>query len=216
VPKKRTIVLADEQTLFREGIVALCEATHQYRVIGQCGDGQSAIKMIAALAPDAAVLDLGLPRLYALAVIQKARLADSFPKFLVLSTRPDRKTVVEVLRAGANGYVLKNDPGSCLLQGLGEILAGSIYVSPQFELAKVFRGRAAPRWRETYEQLSAREYQVFNLLVQGLRGKDIADRLDLNQKTVSTYRTNLMTKLNIYDVAGLVKFAVRRKLIPLR
>ncbi len=216
MPKKRTIVLADEQTLFREGIAVLCEATRQYRVVGQCGDGQSAIKMIGALAPDVAVLDLGLPKLYALAVIQKTRLAESSPKFLVLSTRRDRKTVVEVLRAGANGYVLKHDPATCLLQGLGEILAGSIYVSPQFELAKVFRGNAAPHWRKPYEQLSAREYQVFNLLVQGLRGKDIAGRLDLSQKTVSTYRANLMTKLNIYDVAGLVKFALRRKLISLR
>ncbi len=212
--KKATIVLADEQTLFREGLAALCEATRQYRVIGQAADGQNASKLIAALSPDLAVLDLGLPRLYALAVIQKARLAESFPKFLVLSTRPDRKTVLEVLRAGANGYLLKNDPASALLRALPEILTGSIYVSPQFELVKVFKGTTPPRC-EDYERLSAREHQVFTFLVQGLRGKEIADRLDLSQKTVSTYRANLMRKLNIEDVAGLVKLAVRKKLIPL-
>jgi DNA-binding NarL/FixJ family response regulator len=216
VSKKTTIVLADEQTLFREGIAALCEATRQYRVTGHAADGRSAIKMIAALAPDIAILDLGLPKLYALAVIQKARVADSYPKFLVLSTRRDRKTVLEVLRAGANGYLLKSDPASCLLRALQEIMAGSIFVSPQFELVKVFKRTPAGLWRASYDQLSAREHQVFTLLVQGLRGKEIADRLDLNQKTVSTYRANLMSKLNIYDVAGLVKFAVRKKLIPLR
>jgi DNA-binding NarL/FixJ family response regulator len=217
VLKKTTIVLADEHTLFREGIAALCEATRQYRIVGQAGDGQSASRIISSLAPDVAILDLGLPKLYALAVIQKARLAESFPKFLVLSTRRDRKTVLEALRAGANGYLLKNDPASCLFQALREILAGSIYVSPQFELVNVFKGTAAARRQSSsYEQLSPREHQVFTLLVQGLRGKEIADRLDLSEKTVSTYRTNLMSKLNIYDVPGLVKFAVRRKLIPLR
>ncbi len=70
--------------------------------------------------------------------------------------------------------------------------------------------------KASYEQLSAREYQVFTLLVEGLRGKDIADRLDLSQKTVSTYRANIMRKLNIHDIAGLVRYAVRKKLIPLR
>ena len=215
MPKKTTIVLADEQSLFREAIAVLCEATRQYRVVGHASDGRSAIKMIGALAPDIAILDLGLPKLYALAVIQKARLAVSFPKFLVLSTRRDSKTVLEALRAGANGYLLKNDPASCLFHALREILTGSIYVSPQFDLVRVFKGAAARLRRASYERLSAREHQVFTLVLQGLRGKEMADRLDLSQKTISTYRANLMSKLDIYDVPGLVKFAVRKKLIPL-
>jgi DNA-binding NarL/FixJ family response regulator len=216
VPKQKTIVLADEQTLFREGLAALCEATRQYRVVGQTGDGKTAVRLIGATAPDVAILDLGLPNLYALAIIQKTRQSASCPKFLVLSTRPDRKTVVEVLRAGANGYLLKNDPVSCLMQALREIQTGSIYVSPQFELAQVFKGDDAQPRRASYDKLSPREYQVFSLVIQGLRGKDIADRLDLSQKTVSTYRANLMSKLSIYDVPGLVRFALRKKLIPLR
>ena len=214
--KKTTIVLADEQTLFREGTAALCEATRQYKVIGQCADGRSAVRMIGALRPDVAILDLGLPKLYALSVIQKLRQSEACLKFMVLAMRRDRKTVLEVLRAGASGYLLKTDSIVALLQGLREMLAGSICISPQFEAAKVFRSTAAPPRHESYDQLSAREYQVFTLLIQGLRGKEIADRLDLSQKTVSTDRANLMNKLNIYDVPGLVKLALRKKLIPLR
>lgn len=212
---KKTIVLADEQTLFREGTAALCEATRLYSVAGQCADGRSAVRMIGDLRPDISILDLGLPRLHALSVIQKLQRTDPKLKFLVLGMRRDGKTVLEVLRSGASGYLLKSDSIAVLLRGLREILAGSICISPQFEAAKIFRSAAASLRQESYEQLSPREYQVFTLLIQGLRGKEIADRLDLSQKTVSTYRVNLMNKLNIYDVPGLVKLALRKKLIPI-
>jgi DNA-binding NarL/FixJ family response regulator len=213
-PRKTTIVLADEQTLFCEGIAAICESAPQYRVVGYCGDGRSAVKMIRSLAPDVAILDLGLPKLYALSVVQQVRQSGPLPKILILSMRRDRKTVFEALRSGANGYLLKNDLSTSLLDGLREIVTGSIFVSPQFKLTEVFGARASAPPAKPYERLSAREHQVFTLLVQGLRGKEIADRLDLSPKTVDTYRSKLMQKLNIYDLAGLVKFAIRKKLIP--
>lgn len=215
MPKKTTILLADEQTLFREALGAFFDAAHNLRVAGLCGDGKSASSMIAALVPDIAILDLGLPRLFALEVIRKARLAGSPCRFVVLSMRRDRKTVIEVLRSGASGYVLRTDPAASLLRAVREIQAGCVYVSPQLALAEVFRGSPPASPGEAYEKLSPREYQVFTLLIEGLRGKDIAGRLDISQKTVSTYRTNLMLKLNIDDIAGLVRYAVRKKLAPL-
>ncbi len=213
-PKTTTIFLADEQTLFCEGLVAICEITGQFRVVGHCRDGRSAVKMIRGLSPDVAILDLGLPKLYALSVVQQLRQFGSSSKILILSMRRDRKTVLEALRAGANGYLLKSDPSHSLLDGVREVLAGSIFVSPQFKLAEIFSTGEAASPETPYEQLSAREHQVFTLLVEGLRGKEIADRLDLSPKTVGTYRSKLMRKLNIHDVAGLVKFAIRKKLIP--
>jgi two-component system, NarL family, response regulator NreC len=213
-PKKTTIFLADEQTLFCEGLVAICEGTRQFRVVGHCRDGRSAVKLIRSLSPDVALLDLGLPKLYALAVVQQLRQFGSSAKILVLSMRRDRKTVLEALRAGANGYLLKTDHSHSLLHGVREVLTGSIFVSPQFKLAEIFRHGPSVPPETPYEQLSAREHQVFTLLVEGLRGKEIADRLDLSPKTVGTYRAKLMRKLNIHDVAGLVKFAIRKKLIP--
>ena len=215
MPKKTTIVLADEQTLFREGLAVICESTREFRVAGHCGDGRSAVKMIEALAPDIAILDLGLPKLYTQAAIRKLRQGQRCPQILVLSMRRDREAVLDVLRSGANGYLLKNDPASCLLEGLRTIAAGSIYVSPQFKLAEIFDRSWQVPARKSFEQLPAREHQVFMLLVQGLSGKDIADRLELSQKTVSTYRANLMSRLGISDLPGLVRYALRKKLISL-
>ena len=95
------------------------------------------------------------------------------------------------------------------------MLGGSIFISPQFKLADIFSTSEEAPPQKPYEQLSAREHQVFTLMVDGLRAKEIANQLDLSPKTVNTYRSNLMTKLNIHDVPGLVKFAIRKKLIPL-
>jgi two-component system response regulator NreC len=214
-PKKASVLLADEQTLFMEGLARVCEETQCYRVVGQCNDGRSAVRMIRSTAPDIAVLDLGLPKLYALAVVQEVRQAGLTPKIVILSMRRDRKTVLESLRTGANGYVLKSDPASCLIEALDDVLGGSIYVSPRFKLADVFSTSEDAPPQKPYEQLSAREHQVFTLLVDGLRSKEIASQLGLSPKTVNTYRSNLMSKLNIHDLPGLVKFAVRKKLIPL-
>jgi DNA-binding NarL/FixJ family response regulator len=214
-PKKVSILLADEQTLFTEGLARVCEETQRYRVVGHCGDGRSAVQMIRSTLPDIALLDLGLPKMYTLAVVQEVRSAGIASKIVILSMRRDRKTVLEALRSGANGYVLKSDPASCLLGALDEVLGGSIFISPQFKLADIFSTSEEAPPQKPYEQLSAREHQVFTLMVDGLRAKEIANQLDLSPKTVNTYRSNLMTKLNIHDVPGLVKFAIRKKLIPL-
>jgi two-component system, NarL family, response regulator NreC len=214
-PKKASVLLADEQTLFMESLTRVCEETQRYRVVGHCRDGRSAVRMIRSVKPDIAVLDLGLPKMYALAVVQEVRQSSFAPKIVILSMRRDRKSVLESLRTGANAYVLKSDPVSCLLDALHEVLGGSIYVSPQFKLGDIFSTDGNAPSQKPYEQLSAREHQVFTLLVQGLRSKEIADQLDLSPKTVNTYRSNLMSKLNIHDLPGLVKFAIRKKLIPL-
>jgi DNA-binding NarL/FixJ family response regulator len=130
---------------------------------------------------------------------------------VVLSARGDRKLVLECLRAGVNAFVLKSGPSRNLLDALEQIMTGGIYVSPELQLEKIF---AAPRIEtaDPLETLSSREYQVFSLLIDGVRAKEIAARLDLSPKTVDTYRASLMRKLDIHDVAGLVKFAIQRDL----
>ncbi|MFN3325405.1 MAG: response regulator [Bryobacteraceae bacterium] len=212
--EKVTILLAEELTLIRESIVVLCETIPGYRVLAQVEDGQSAIEQIESLAPSVAVLDLNLPRLHSLEVIRRVQREGLATKVVTLSTRRDRKTVLEVLRAGASAFVLKSGPARHLLDAIGQVLEGAIYVSPALEIEKLFiteRGRRAES--EPLESLSAREYQVFSLLIEGIRAKEIAARLDLSPKTVDTYRASLMRKLDIHDVAGLVKFAIQKNLI---
>lgn len=211
-PQTYSILLADDLTLVREGLAALCNATPQYKVVGQCSQGSAALRLIETQQPDLAVLDLNLTDLFTLEIVKRVREAGLRTKIIVLSTRGDRKTVVEALRCGVSGFLLKTAPSSQLLEAFQQVLDGSIYVSPQLELNRIFTSNSKAQANDPLDSLSAREHQVFTLLVEGVRAKEIAARLELSPKTVDTYRASLMRKLDIHDVAGLVKFAIHRDL----
>jgi len=210
-PKTYSILLADDQTLVREGLAAICRALPQYKVVGQCSGGAAALRMIEAQRPDIAVLDLNLPDLFTFEIVRQVRESGVPTRTVVLSTRRDRKTVVEALRSGVSAFLLKSGSTEQLLEAFDQILDGGIYVSPQLELHKIFsNGKSATD--DPVDTLSAREYQVFTLLCEGIRAKEIAARLELSPKTVDTYRASLMRKLNIHDLVGLVKFAIEHNL----
>ena len=210
--KTYSVLLADDLTLVREGLAALCAGHAQFQVVGQCSDGASALSMIESQRPDLAVLDLNLPDLFTMEIVRRVRDASLPTKIVVLSIRKDRKTVVEALRSGVNGFLLKSAPSTELLEAMDQVLDGSIYVSPQLELNKIFSTNHKNAPEDPLDLLSAREYQVFSLLIEGVRAKEIAARLELSPKTIDTYRASLMRKLDIHDVAGLVKFAINRDL----
>lgn len=215
-PKTYSILLADELTLVREGLASLCQSQPHLRIVGQCSEGAVALRMIEAQPPDIAVLDLNLTDLFALEIVRRVKEANLPTRIVILSTRKDRKTVVEALRCGVNAFLLKSGPSHQLLEAFDQILAGGIYVSPQLELDKIFAPGGKPTPDDPIQALSAREYQVFTFLVEGIRAKEIAARLELSPKTIDTYRASLMRKLDIHDVAGLVKFAIQRDLISTR
>ena len=210
--RRHTILLAEELTLLRESLAVMCEAGGRFEVVAQCGDGEAATELIRSLQPDIAVLDLALPKLFTLEVVRKVRQTDVSTRLVVTAERRDRKTVLEVLRSGANAFVLKSGPAAHLLESFQQVLDGGIYVSPQVELDKIFSSKNKHEPEDPLETLSAREYQVFSLLIDGIRAKEIAARLELSPKTVDTYRASLMRKLDIHDVAGLVKYAIHRNL----
>jgi DNA-binding NarL/FixJ family response regulator len=210
--KTYSILLADDLTLVREGLAALCKGQPAYRVIGQCSEGASALRLIETNRPDIAVLDLNLTDLHTLELVRRVRAAEISTRIVVLSTRRDRKTIVEALRSGVNAFLLKSAPWDQLLEAFNQVLDGSVYVSPELELNKIFGTNGNGASEDPLEALSAREHQVFSLLVEGVRAKEIASRLYLSPKTVDTYRASLMRKLDIHDVAGLVKFAIQRDL----
>jgi DNA-binding NarL/FixJ family response regulator len=231
-PKTYSVLLADELTLVREGLAALCVMTPavspgfpsnplhsigpRFKVVGQCSEGAVALRLIESEAPDIAVLDLNLPDLFTLEVVRRVRQTGVATKIVVLSTRRDRKTVVEALRCGVNAFLLKSGPAHQLQDAFEQILEGGIYISPEIELNKIFISGNKASAEDPLQALSAREYQVFSLLCDGVRAKEIAARLSLSPKTVDTYRASLMRKLDIHDVAGLVKFAIQRDLTSSR
>jgi DNA-binding NarL/FixJ family response regulator len=211
------VLIADELTLVREGLAALCNRIPGFRVVSQVGCAVAALAEIQRLQPTIALLDLGLSDLAATEVIRQVRAQGCRTRCAVISVRKDRKTVLEVLRTGACGYLLKSSTFEQMTDALNQFIQGGIYVSPQIEVMSLF-GDAGSRHAlgDPLESLSSREFQVFSLLVDGVRAKEIAARLSLSPKTVDTYRSSLMRKLDIHDVAGLVKFAIRRDLADLK
>lgn len=205
------ILLADELTLVREGLAALCNTVSGFRVVSQVGTATAALSEIERLQPALAILDMGLPDLAATEVVRIVREKGCRTRCAVLGARKDRKVVLEVLRAGACGFILKSSSAAQMTEALAQFSQGGIYVSPQIEVMSLF-GESRRSAADPIDSLSSREYQVFSLLVDGVRAKEIAARLSLSPKTVDTYRSSLMRKLDIHDVAGLVKFAIKRDL----
>ncbi len=209
--KPITIVLADDHAIVREGIAALC-AANGLQILGQCSEGAAAVDMIIALRPEFAILDMHMPGMTGLEVIRRVRAGGVPTKLMILSISREESTVLEALRAGADGYLLKDGPTRHLLDAINFVRDGGVYVSPLLRGAGLFTKGDRPIPEDPLSSLSPREMEVFSYLVNGLRAKDIADLLEISPKTVDTYRAGLMRKLNVHDLVGLVKFAIERNL----
>ena len=209
------VVLADDHNIVREGIAAILSAEPDIEVVGQASDGAQAVEMIRDLRPDVAIVDMNMPKLHGVEVIRRTRKFNTQVRMGVLSINKDQKLVSEALRVGANAYLLKDGPGRHLVEAIHMMMDGGLYISPLLEPQAMLAGARRPLVADPIDTLSAREYQVFSFLVDGVRAKEIAARLDISPKTVDTYRSNIMRKLHIYDVPGLVKYAVLRKLTSL-
>jgi DNA-binding NarL/FixJ family response regulator len=207
-----TLLVADELALIREGIVCLCERSGRFRTVAQAADGDSAWELIREHRPLLALIDLALPGLHVLEIARRIEDSQLHVRLGVLTHRNDRKTFLEILRARARGIFLKSDPAAGVVEGLERMAGGGIYVSPSIDVQLLFQSDMPRAPREPMDLLSAREHQVFSLLVKGIRAKEIAARLNLSPKTVDTYRSSLMRKLDIHDIAGLVKFALLHRL----
>jgi two-component system, NarL family, response regulator NreC len=204
-----TLILADDHGIVREGIAAFCRTRPELKILGQSSDGSAAIDLILALKPDFAVLDLNMTSVHGMEVIRRVRQARSETKILVLSVSRDENVIRELFRAGANGYLLKDGPARHLFDAINFVMDGGQYLTP------LIRREALDMKREQKDPLtllSRREHEVFSFLVDGMRPRDIAALLTISPKTVDTYRANIMRKLEVEGIAGLVRFAIQRNL----
>ncbi len=209
-----SIIVADDAAIEREGIVAICRTHPRVDIAGFYSDGMTALEMIQSLRPDIAIFDLNLSNLHGLELARRVRQTNAETRLIALSASRDPKAASELFRAGANAFLPKDGSSQHLIDAIDRTMDGGIYVSPLIEASRVFGLRQAGSASDLVDALSTREYEVFLLLVEGLDRKEIARRLAVGPKRVNAYRTSLMRKLDIHDVAGLVKFAIRRKLIP--
>jgi DNA-binding NarL/FixJ family response regulator len=210
--KPTTLVLADDHGIVREGIASFCSSRPDLTILAQSADGGEAVELILALKPDFAVLDLNMPKVSGLEVILRVRQAGSATKLVVLSISRDESVIRELFRSGANGYVLKDGPARHLFDAINFIQDGGQYLTPLIRRESIDTNTAKTEKRDSLSLLSKREYAVFSFLVDGIRPKDIAKTLEISPKTVDTYRANVMRKLEIDSIAGLVRFAIQRNL----
>jgi len=204
------VLLADDHRLVRAGLRALLDATPSLEVVGEATDGEEAWQMILELQPDAALLDIAMPKLSGLAVLQQVRAKGLATRVLLLSMYDNDEYVAEAVRAGASGYLIKDAAVEELGLALDAVRRGDVYLSPAIsrKLAQAFSGGARPT-----PGLTARQTQVLRLMALGRSSKEIARELDLSIKTVETHRTQIMDRLEIRDLAGLVRYAVRTGLV---
>jgi DNA-binding NarL/FixJ family response regulator len=207
------VAIAEELPLLREGIAALVPGFPSMAVVGTAGDGEAAWQLIRRERPDVVLLDGDLPRLHALEVLRRARRQAPGVRVVFFSARSDRETALSALRGGAAGFLLKSASPVQLRACIERVMEGGLYISPQLDSTGLLAQLAGEPAREPFGSLSARENQVFHLLVHGVRSKEIAACIGVSPKTVATYRASLMRKLDIHDVAGLVRYAVRKGLV---
>ncbi|HYC24219.1 MAG TPA: response regulator transcription factor [Candidatus Bathyarchaeia archaeon] len=214
------VVLADDHALVRAGIRKLLGAIAGIEVVGEASDGREALELIASARPDLAVMDIGMSGLNGLDATMRAKKAFPRTRILILSMHRAEEYVLEALRAGASGYLLKEAAPAELELAVRAVLRGEIYLSPgvSSHVAKsAVRQRVtapvAPSERKPPPALTSRQREVLQLIAEGHSTKDIATRLALSVKTVETHRAQLMERLDIHDVAGLVRYAIRIGLV---
>lgn len=210
----RRIVLADDHAIMRAGIRALLGTVPGIRVVAETGDGLEALGLVRSLRPDAILLDVSLPGLNGLEVAAQIARLDLNTRVLMLSMHAGAEYAARALRAGAAGYLVKEAAFEELAAALQAIFVGRRYLSEAID-ARLVEGLLGARdeHHTSLDALTPRQRQILQLIAEGFGTRDIAERLHLSVKTVETHRAQLMERLGIHDVPGLVRFAIRMGIV---
>lgn len=204
------VLLADDHAILRDGLRAILKE-EGFKVVGEASDGQEAIRLGQKLEPDLAVLDISMPLLNGIDAAREILKASPKTKIVLLTMYTEDRYVLESLRAGITGYVLKSKAASSLVQALEAVAKGEVYLSPGVSRAVVEAYLAKDD--TPADPLSTREREVLQLIAEGKNVKEIGSVLGISTKTAESHRTNIMQKLHIHDLAGLVRYAIRQGLV---
>ncbi len=208
------ILLADDHTLVRAGIRSLLESVAGVEVVAESGDGREALELIARHRPDVALLDIGMPGLSGLEVAKRAAQESPRTRVIILSMHGDPIYVRQALRAGVSGYLLKGAAVAELPLAVQSVMRGETYLTPRISQTVVDGFlRDTGQEADPLEGLTERQREILQLIAEGKSTKEIAHLLDLSAKTVETHRVRIMERLDIHDIPGLVRFAIRAGLV---
>lgn len=215
--KKIKVILADDHTIIREGLAAIIQKNPDIKVVAQAGDGRTVVQLTKQLMPDVVVMDITMPGLNGIESTRQITSECNNVKIIALSVHSSKQFVIEMLRAGASGYLLKDCVSDDLAYAIRSVAAGQNYLSPQIAqiVIKNYINDLETLRTSVFSILTHREREVLQLMAEGKSTKQIASMLNLSIKTIETHRQHITNKLNITNVAELTKYAIREGLTPL-
>lgn len=217
-----SVVLADDHVVVRQGLRALLESDPTFSVVGEAADGLEAVELVKRRKPSVLIADLMMPGQDGLATTRKVSRLKSDTRVIILSMYGDQAYVLEALKSGAAGYVVKESCGAELFQAIRVVVAGRRYLSPTVSEASIgsfssmgtILQEAQTGSLEVHDKLTARERKVLQLVVEGASGCDIGSRLKISSRTVESHRANFMRKLGLNTHQDLIRYALQRGVIP--
>ncbi len=214
--EKKRIIIAEDHTILREGLRALLSSDPEFEVVAEAEDGRDAIQCVQNLTPDLVLMDLSLPRMNGMHAIQEIKKRCPETRVLALTVHRTEEYILATLRAGADGYVLKDATHTELVMGIKSVLKGKPYLSPGVSdkvIEGYLEGRKSLRPVTPWDTLTQREREVLKLIAEGYKNKEIADYLYISAKTVEKHRANLMKKLDLHSTSALTAFAMEKGLV---
>src|SRR5512138_3081114 len=210
------IVVADDHAIVRQGVRAVLEASPEFVVVGEASTGLEVVPLVDRLRPDVLLLDLMMPGLNGLDATREVRRQCPSTRVVILSMHATESYVLEALRSGASGYLVKAGHASEVVEAVRAVMAGRHFLSaPLSERAIAAYAERAKGTTDVYDTLTTREREVLQLAAEGHGNRAIATRLGISARTVETHRANVMRKLNLRGQADLIRYMLRRGVVPL-
>jgi len=212
-----TYVLADAQPIIRIGLRALLETEPVNHVVGDTGDGLEAVRFVDILKPDILISDILLSGLGGLEVARQVRDRNPKTRVLIFSQQSNESFVLEALKYGVYAYVLKDADEKELLHAIGRVISGQRYLSAALSerAMEAYVGKAASLPPDAYDSLTTREREVLQLAAEGIKSSEIGERLSISPRTAEAHRAHLSRKLGLHSQSDLIRFAIRRGLLPI-
>ena len=213
---KTKILIVDDHRVVIEGIKSALQEHPEFEVVGEAVDGLQAVESARSLGPEIVIMDISMPNLSGIEATKQIKEFDPEIRIVIYTMYSDKEFVIDLFKAGISAYVLKDDPLSDLILALKAVKGGGTYfstMSPTILLRHMKELEEKTESTDSYDTLSQREQEVFQLLAEGKRIKEIADELFISPKTVESHKYNIMEKLQAASVVDLTKIAIRKNLI---
>ncbi len=210
------IIIVEDHTILREGLRSLLREHEDMDVVGEAGDGRSAIRCVLSKSPDLVLMDLSMPKMNGFEAIKEIKKQQPDIKIIALTVHNTDEYILMTLQAGADGYVLKDATHDELLMAIRQVLSGKRFLSPSVSgkiIEGYLEGKKGVQAKSQLDVLTQREREVLKLIAEGYKNKEVADFLCISLKTVEKHRANLMRKLDLHNTSALTLFAMEKGII---